>query len=79
MNKKFIYFLIILAQASFIGAIVIFSVWNKNTYKQEKLIKHEIKKLHDTTALKMYKYPSGETGSLRYDWETGEKGELIRY
>jgi len=22
-------------------------------------------------------YPSGATGSLRFDWETGEKGKLI--
>jgi len=44
--------------------------------KKEK-IKLEIKQLHDTTALQMYRYPSGATGSLRFDWETGEKGKLI--
>ena len=44
--------------------------------KKEK-IKLEIKQLHDTTALQIYRYPSGATGSLRFDWETGEKGKLI--
>ena len=44
---------------------------------QKEKIKPEIKQLHDTTALYIYKYPSGNTGSLSFDWETGEKGKLI--
>lgn len=82
MSDRKLYLLVILACSFFIGALVFFTSYviceDKELIElQKEKIKPEIKQLHDTTAIQMYKYPSGATGSLRFDWMTGEKGKLI--
>ncbi len=78
MSDREVNVLVILVWSFFIGALVFLSCEDKELVELEKeKIKIEIKQLHDTTALDMYKYPSGNTGSLRFDWMTGEKGKLI--
>ena len=78
MSDRKLYVLVILACSFFIGALVFLSSEDQELIElQKEKIKPEIKQLHDTTALDIYKYPSGNTGSLRFDWETGEKGKLI--
>ena len=78
MSDREVNVLVILVWSFFIGALVFLSSEDKELIELEKeKIKPEIKQLHDTTALDVYKYPSGNTGSLRFDWETGEKGKLI--
>ena len=78
MSDREVNVLVILVWSFFIGALVFLSSEDKELIELQKdKIKPEIKQLHDTTALDVYKYPSGNTGSLRFDWETGEKGKLI--
>ena len=78
MSDREVNVLVILVWSFFIGALVFLSSEDKELIELEKeKIKPEIKQLHDTTVLDVYKYPSGNTGSLRFDWETGEKGKLI--
>jgi len=79
MKDKHIYLLVILVWTSFIGFLSCMEDKELNELQKEKT-KLEIKKLQDTVVTfppDTLVYPSGATGSLRFDWETGEKGKLI--
>lgn len=72
-----IYLLFILVWSLFIGALLFLSSEDEELIELEKEKIEPVKQLHDTTALDEFIYPSGVKGSLRFDWETGEKGKLI--
>lgn len=62
---------------AFVGILIFLCTRGANSTKSVKTPPKKLKK-QDTTQT-VYVYPSGDKGTLRYDWKTGEKGTEINF
>jgi hypothetical protein len=57
-----------------LGVIIYFSTRGASSSTNRQSIKDVPTKLNNVEHVQEYIYPSGDKGTLPYDWKTGEKG-----